>query len=81
MKQLNEVKNTKISHGVLYPVLFKLFDQKLIRVSREGSRGKKYYVVTPKGTKVLNKNCEEFIKTFSGLIVDYKCSCCGVNIK
>ena len=79
MKKLNEVKRTKVSAGVLYPALSRLSSQGFIRVSGTGARGKKFYALTAKGRRELEHNCAEFLKTFSGLINEYKCSRCGAK--
>jgi len=77
MKELNALKKTSITQGVLYPVLAGLMRREIIRVSGKGTRGKKFYVVTALGKRELKRNCLEFLKTFAGVITDYKCSLCG----
>ncbi len=79
MRKLNEVKRTTVSAGVLYPALSRLSSQGFIKVSKTGARGKKFYALTAKGRRELKHNCEEFLKTFAGLINEYKCSCCGAR--
>ena len=76
MKQLSEIKRTKITQGTLYPTVAKLQKRGLVTAKTEGKRGKKTYSLTPEGKKLMADNCREFVTIFSGIISDYRCSGC-----
>jgi len=77
MKKLNEIKNTKIEQGTLYPLLQKLEGNGYIEVRDTGARGRKIYDITIKGKTIMRRSCEDFIFTFDNIIEDYKCKKCG----
>lgn len=76
MKKLNEIKTTKVEQGTLYPVISKLKKERMIAVMTKGKRRKKVYKLTPYGRSVMKNSCNEFIKTFFGIINDYMCKKC-----
>jgi PadR family transcriptional regulator PadR len=76
MRQLNEIKSTKVEQGTLYPALQKLEENELIKVKETGRRGKKVYELTDVGRKAMIRTCEEFSKTFSGIFEDFVCKSC-----
>ncbi|MEM7819257.1 MAG: PadR family transcriptional regulator [Candidatus Aenigmatarchaeota archaeon] len=78
MKRLNEIKTTKITQGTLYPTLQKLEKLKLIK-SRKNERVIIYYV-TSKGKKIMKETCDDFCRTFLGIIKDFVCLKCGAKI-
>ncbi len=77
MKKLNDIKQTKIEQGTLYPVLQKLQNSGYIEVGDTGTRGRKIYEITVKGKTIMRRSCEDFIFTFDDIIQDYKCKKCG----
>ena len=76
MRQLNEIKSTKVEQGTLYPALQKLEETDLIKVKETGRRGKKIYELTDTGRKAMIRTCKEFSKTFSGIFEDFVCKSC-----
>ena len=74
MKNLNEIKKTKITQGTLYPALQRLEELNLIK-SKKGKR-KIIYSLTSKGKKIMSDNCIEFCHTFEGIFKDYICHHC-----
>jgi DNA-binding PadR family transcriptional regulator len=76
MRQLNEIKTTKVEQGTLYPTLQRLEENDLITVKEVGRRGKKIYELTETGRKAMVRTCEEFSKTFSGIFEDFVCKSC-----
>lgn len=81
MKKLNSIKTKKIEQGTLYPALQKLEEYGLIRVKETGGRGKKIYELTGEGQDVMIASCEEFSRTFSGIIVDFFCKSCKSEVE
>lgn len=77
MKRLSEIKKTRITQGTLYPTVAKLEEMDLIRARKRGARGKKVFSLTPKGKRVMERNCAEFCKIFGGIFVDFYCCGCG----
>lgn len=75
MKNLNELKRTKITQGTLYPTLQRLEELKLI-ASRASGR-KRVYKLTGRGRSTMKNNCLEFCKTFQGIFEDFVCGRCG----
>jgi len=49
----------KPSSGLIYPILSKLKDEKLVEVCRRGDRDKKIYHITEKGLRYLEEHREE----------------------
>lgn len=78
MKELNELKKTRITQGTLYPALQKLQKMKLISSKKQGRTI--IYHVTNKGKKVMKESCGDFCRTFSGIIQDFVCKKCGDKI-
>tara|TARA_B100000315_G_C14571935_1_gene586043 strand:+ start:1810 stop:2145 length:336 start_codon:yes stop_codon:yes gene_type:complete len=76
MRQLNEIKKTKVEQGTLYPALQKLEINDLIKVKETGSRGKKVYELTDTGKEAMIRTCKEFSKTFYGIFEDFVCTTC-----
>lgn len=76
MRQLNDIKSTKVEQGTLYPALQKLEEQEFIQVKETGRRGKKIYELTEAGREAMVRTCEEFSKTFSGIFEDFVCKSC-----
>lgn len=74
IKQLNAIKSTKVTAGVLYPVLARLEKMRLIK-SRVTGR-KKVYHLTPAGRRVMTRSCTEFCRTFEGIFRQYVCERC-----
>jgi len=74
IKNLNAIKTTKITAGVLYPVLGRLEMMRLV-ASRASDR-KKIYHVTPAGRRVMTRSCTEFCRTFEGIFKQYVCERC-----
>lgn len=74
IKRLNEIKSTKITAGVLYPVLSRL--EKLKLVSSRTSGRKKVYHLTTAGRSVMTRSCTEFCRTFEGIFKQYVCERC-----
>lgn len=74
MKQLNQIKKTKITAGTLYPTLGKLEKLGLIK-SVENERTK-VYTITAKGRAVMKNSCKEFCSTFEGIFSDFICGKC-----
>jgi DNA-binding PadR family transcriptional regulator len=81
MKKLNKIKTKKIEQGTLYPALQKLEEYDLIRVKETGGRGKKIYELTKEGQDIMIQSCEEFSRTFSGIIVDFFCKSCKSEVE
>jgi PadR family transcriptional regulator PadR len=81
MKKLNKIKTKTIEQGTLYPALQKLEEYGLIRVKETGGRGKKIYELTGEGKDVMIQSCEEFSRTFSGIIVDFFCKSCKSEVE
>jgi DNA-binding PadR family transcriptional regulator len=74
MKELDELKKTKITQSTLYPALQKLEKMKLIK-SKKKERTIVYHV-TERGKKAMNNACKDFCRTFSGIIKDFVCGKC-----
>lgn len=74
MKQLNDLKNTKITQGTLYPALQRLEELSLIK--RKKSKRTIVYSITAKGLKTMNNSCADFCRTFGGIIHDFLCNKC-----
>lgn len=74
IKQLNEIKPTKVTAGVLYPVLARLEEMKLISARTVGR--KRVYHLTPVGRSVMTRSCTEFCRTFEGIFKQYVCERC-----
>ena len=81
MKKLNSIKTKKIEQGTLYPALGKLEEHGLIKVKETGERGKKIYELTGEGREIMVQSCEEFSRTFSGIIVDFFCKSCNSEVE
>lgn len=79
MKELNELKKTRITQGTLYPALQKLEKMKLIKSRKSGRTI--VYSVTTKGKKLMKDACDDFCHTFSGIIKDFVCGKCGTKIR
>ncbi|PIO03899.1 hypothetical protein COT48_03160 [Candidatus Woesearchaeota archaeon CG08_land_8_20_14_0_20_47_9] len=79
MKELNAIKKTKVTQGTLYPLLAKLEAAGFVKGERKGARNKRVYSLTPKGKAVMRESCAEFVKLFSGIISDFKCTSCGCS--
>lgn len=77
MKRLNDIKQTKVEQGTLYPVLQKLEKSGYIEIKDTGTRGRKIYEISVAGRKIMRRSCEDFIMTFDDIIEDYKCRKCG----
>jgi DNA-binding PadR family transcriptional regulator len=75
MKELDELKRTKITQGTLYPTLQKLERLKLIK-SQKKDRTIVYHV-TKNGKQAMRENCHDFCRTFSGIIHDFVCGKCN----
>jgi len=74
MKNLDELKKTKITQGTLYPALQRLEQMKLIK-SKKKERTIVYHV-TDLGKKAMMDSCRDFCRTFSGIIHDFVCNKC-----
>lgn len=75
MKELNELKKTKITQGTLYPTLQRLEELRLISSKIEQRR--KIYRLTTKGKKIMKDACKDFCQTFHGIFHDFVCDKCG----
>lgn len=66
MKMLSE-QGLEIDQGTLYPLLRRLESQGLLSSdwNTEGSRPRRYYVISPAGQEVLSRLKEEWNKTVS----------------
>jgi len=74
MKALNEVKNTKVTQGTLYPALQRLEELGLVKRKQVG---RKYvWKMTPSGKRTMLRSCEDFCRTFHGIIRDFVCEKC-----
>ncbi len=78
MKDLNDLKRTKITQGTLYPTLKKLENMRLIK-SRK-SKNKRIFSLTKKGKTVMINSCEDFTRTFHGIFEDFVCEKCGCKL-
>ena len=74
MKALNELKQTKITQGTLYPALQRLEELKLVARKRAGRRH--VWHLTEKGKKTMKRACAEFCATFHGIFRDFMCGRC-----
>jgi DNA-binding MarR family transcriptional regulator len=74
IKELNKIKKTKVTAGVLYPVLAKLVKLGFIRVTISGRR--KVYALTPAGRRAMVCSCGKFCGTFEGIFKDFVCGRC-----
>ena len=85
MRQLNEIKKTKITQGTLYPTMQKLVGLEFVKSAEQDNR--KVYTITAAGKKAMDSACNEFVDTFKGIIESYECKGCAghemklVNIK
>jgi len=78
MKELNDLKRTKITQGTLYPALQKLEKLKFIKSKKDGRMI--VYNVTSNGKSAMKEACGDFCRTFSGIIQDFVCGKCGDKI-
>ena len=74
IKQLNAIKSTKVTAGVLYHVLARLEKLRLITARTAGR--KRIYHLTPAGRRVMTRSCTEFCRTFEGIFKQYVCERC-----
>jgi len=74
MRDLNEIKTTKITQGTLYPTLQRLLNLGLIKKDDQGR--KIVYHITKKGDKTMKNSCVDFCKTFNGIYQDFVCQKC-----
>ncbi|MFH0836200.1 MAG: PadR family transcriptional regulator [Candidatus Micrarchaeota archaeon] len=80
-KQLNQVKQTKVTQSTMYPALAKLVELGLVESKTEGSRGKRIYRVSRKGKRALEKAMTDFCSCFIGIFKDAHCSKCGSRVE
>lgn len=74
MKALNELKQTKITQGTLYPALQRLEELGLIKRQRVERRH--IWHLTDNGKHTMQRACGEFCKTFHGIFQDFVCGRC-----
>ena len=74
MKALNELKQTKITQGTLYPALQRLEELGLIK--RKKSARRHTWHLTDKGKNEMRRACGEFCATFHGIFRDFVCEKC-----
>lgn len=74
MKSLNELKQTKITQGTLYPALQRLEELGMIR-SRSAGR-KRIWSLTERGKHTMHRACLDFCRTFQGIFHDFVCGKC-----
>jgi len=75
MKDLRDLKKTKVTQGTLYPMLQRLVELRLVR--REEKERKVIYHVTPLGRQVMTDACRDFSRTFFGIFNDFVCGRCN----
>jgi DNA-binding PadR family transcriptional regulator len=75
MHALNELKQTKITQGTLYPALQRL--EELGMISRKRASRRHVWSMTDEGRRTMKRSCAEFCKTFQGIFHDFVCERCG----
>ncbi|MEM7813940.1 MAG: PadR family transcriptional regulator [Candidatus Aenigmatarchaeota archaeon] len=74
MKALNELKQTKVTQGTLYPTLQRL--EELGLIARKHSARRHVWHLTAKGRTAMRRACGEFCATFQGIFRDFVCGRC-----
>src|SRR3989338_7011482 len=68
MKDLNNLKRTKVTQGTLYPTIQRLEEIELVK--RQEMERRIIYHLTPLGRQVMADACRDFSRTFFGIFND-----------